>query len=190
MRIVLIGPPGAGKGTQAQYLVQHLSVPHLSTGELIRDAVRLGTPLGLAVGETVSKGNLAPDDQILDLLRDRLAQDDCAGGYLLDGVPRTVAQAEAIDELLAASDTAIDLVLEIQVPLPVLTARLLERYESASDPRPEDRPDRVPVRFEIYESQTRPVIDYYHKRGLHRAVDGSGSPSQVFDRIKQLIGQH
>jgi adenylate kinase len=177
MRIVFLGPPGAGKGTQAARVAQRLNVPHLSTGEMLRDAAQRGTDLGRQAAEHMNAGRLVPTELVQALVEERLAQGDCSGGYLLDGFPRTVEQAENLDRLLAARSAALDVVVNIDVAEKALLARL------ASRGRQDDAEDVVRERLRQYDSLTKPLVDYYRGRGVMREVDGLGTPDEVFERI-------
>lgn len=183
MRIVFIGPPGAGKGTQGQRLNQYLGIAHLSTGDMLRDASRAATPLGIEADRCIQAGQLVPDGVVIGIVRQRLAQPDCARGCLFDGFPRTVPQAMALDKLLADQGTPLDLVLELQVDQERLVKRLLARG------RADDRQDTVLERFRQYNQWTAPLVEYYSQRGVLRPVDGDGSPDEVFERIKAVVDE-
>ncbi len=177
MRIVFLGPPGAGKGTQAIRVAERLGVPHLSTGEMLRDATRRQSELGRQAAEHMNAGRLVPTELVQALVEERLAQADCAGGYLLDGVPRTVEQAEHLDRLLAARAAGLDLVVHLDVPEDALLARLAGRG------RQDDAEEVVRERLRQYDKLTRPLTEYYRGRGVLREVDGLGTPDEVFARI-------
>lgn len=183
MRTVLIGPPGAGKGTQAKALERHLRVPHVSTGEMLRDAKRSGTPLGRQIGIMIDRGDFAPDEVVLEFIQERLRQPDCRDGWLLDGFPRTLHQAESFDESLSEVALDIDYVIQLEVDESELCRRMTRRYESSVEPRPEDHPDRIPRRIENYYSLSAPLIDYYRQHQKIHVVDGTGMPGDVFQRI-------
>ncbi len=187
MRIVFIGPPGAGKGTQAAKLAMRLGIPHLSTGEILRDAVGSGSELGRLVGPIMAEGKLVSDDLIVGVVRDRVQQRDCRAGFLLDGFPRTVAQAEAFDHWLADEGKRVTVVLEMFVPRDELIRRLHDRYGKIANPRPDDHPEAIPRRIQTYLDETRPVVNYYDSQGLLRRIDGVGAVSEVFERILQAI---
>jgi adenylate kinase len=177
MRIVFIGPPGAGKGTQAGRLVAKYPIAHLSTGDMLRAARDAGTQLGREAEKYMSAGQLVPDEVIVRIIRERLAEPDCRQGYLLDGFPRTMAQAEALDEMLARQNTPLDVVLELSVPEDELFNRLAGRG------RADDNPDVIRQRLAAYRGQTRPLLDYYRSQGLLRTIDGLGTVDEIFERI-------
>ena len=181
MRIVFVGPPGAGKGTQSGLLVGRLGVPHLSTGDLLRAAVQEQTSLGQMAEEYMSAGRLVPDPLILQLIGERVGREDCHGGYLLDGFPRTLVQAQSFDEVLDKIGEAIDMVIELVVRHDVLVGRLAKRG------RADDTPEVVSKRLRGYEQQTRVVTGYYEPRGIVYHIDGEGTTDEVFDRIQQAV---
>lgn len=185
MRIVLLGPPGAGKGTQAARVAARRGIPHISTGDMMRQAHASGSDLGRRVGEYLDAGRLVPDELIIDVVRERLGRPDAAQGFLLDGFPRTLAQAEALDALLA--DLGLDLthVLEFRVPHDVLKQRLLER--GARDGRSDDTPEVIEHRLRVYEDLTRPVSDHYGRAGLLVAVDGVGDIEAIHREVSTLL---
>lgn len=187
MFLVFIGPPGAGKGTQAQRLVEHLRIPHLSTGDMLRSAVQQGTELGKQAGPVMAASQLVSDELMIGIVRERLAQSDCAPGCLLDGFPRTIAQAAALDKMFAETGRSLRAVLELRVPDAELRRRLLGRFHELKNPREDDRPEAVPARLETYRKQTQPVLDYYRDSGLLATIDGLGSTDEVFQRILSAI---
>ncbi len=188
MFLVFIGPPGAGKGTQAQRLIDYLEIPHLSTGDMLREAVKQGTELGKKAGPIMAASQLVGDDLMIGIVEERLSQSDCRRGCLLDGFPRTVRQAQALDELFAQSNRRLAAALELRVPEDELIRRLLGRYrEMSKPPRADDRPEAVPKRLETYRNETKPVLDYYQSTRRLSTIDGAGSQDEVFDRILRAI---
>jgi len=181
MRIIFIGPPGVGKGTQSQRLVKYLNIPHLSTGDMLRQACSEKSELGLLSQEYMAQGKLVPDPIMLQLVGRRLELGDCDRGYLLDGFPRTLGQAHALDEFLRRRGTPLSVVLELKVDSNELVKRLAGRG------RDDDRPEIVKQRLEEFQRQTAPLSEYYEKRGLRRAIVGTGTPDEVFDRIKAVV---
>ncbi len=181
MRIVFLGPPGAGKGTQSALLVRRLGIPHLSTGEMLRHALEEGTELGKLANRYMSHGELVPDSVVLGLIAARLDEPDCEKGCLFDGFPRTVQQAETLDQLLAERGKPLDLVLALDVDEQELFKRLTHRG------RLDDRPEVIRERFKTYLAQTRPLFQYYADRKLLEAIDGTGTPDEVFARIENVL---
>lgn len=184
MRIVLIGPPGAGKGTQAQRLVDDLQIPHLSTGDMLRAGREAGSELGLLAAQYMDRGQLVPDELVVGIVDQRLQQPDCQNGYLLDGFPRTVPQADALNELLQQRNTKLDLVLELNVAEEELIERLLQRK------RPDDTRETIAERLQVYQKQTSPLLEYYSARGLLASIVGQGTPEEVYERLREAASQH
>ncbi|MCS7306051.1 MAG: adenylate kinase [Thermoguttaceae bacterium] len=181
MRIVFIGPPGAGKGTQAALVVGRYGIAHLSTGDMLRAARDAQTEIGKLADQYMSAGQLVPDDVILKIVQERLRSDDCRRGYLLDGFPRTLAQAEALDQMLAQEGTPLDVVLELRVPEEELFQRLSGRG------RADDKPEVIRQRLVAYRQQTEPLLDYYQRRRLLQTIDGLGSVEEIFQRIQKVL---
>jgi adenylate kinase len=206
-RIVFLGPPGAGKGTQAATLARSLGIPHLSTGDLLRAAVAAKTTLGLTAEEHMGAGRLVPDSLVLEILGERLARADAKAGFLLDGFPRNLVQAEALDRR-----TALDVVVSFEIPAELLLPRITGRrscpechtvYNITTRPpkvpdrcdrdgthllqRPDDTPEAVRIRLEVYRRETEPLLKYYSERGLLRSIDATGPPEVVEARVRAAI---
>lgn len=181
MRIVFIGPPGAGKGTQAERLVETYRMAHLSTGDMLRAARDAKTEVGQKAEKYMSAGELVPDDVMVTIVAERLRQDDCRDGYLLDGFPRTIAQAEALDKMLAEQSTPLDVVLELKVPEDELFRRLAGRG------RADDTPEVIRQRLVAYRKQTEPLLEYYGRGKLLSSIDGMGTVEEIFDRARAVL---
>lgn len=214
LRAVLLGPPGAGKGTQAVRLVEKYEIPHISTGDIFRKNIKEGTELGKKAQEYMNAGALVPDELVVDLVKDRLQQDDCKNGFLLDGFPRTIFQAEKLDEFLSESNQKMDIVINLKVEKEALIKRLTGRrvckdcgasYHIVNIPpkkegvcdicggeliqRKDDNIETVENRINVYEDQTAPLIGYYEEAGSLVDFDGEASLDEVFDAIVQAIGE-
>lgn len=212
MILALFGPPGSGKGTQAKTLLGHLGVPQLSTGDMLRESIRLGETLGIKAKEFMSKGQLVPDDLMVDLIKVRIQRQDCKNGFMLDGFPRTVAQAKALDLMLAGLKTKIDHVVSFCVPTEELVSRLSGRlvcsgcgtsyHEKHKIPkksgicdlcgkpvvkRDDDKPEVVRTRLETFQRETAPVEAYYAQLGALRSVNATGTEKEIFDRILAVM---
>ena len=184
MQLVFTGPPGAGKGTQAEWLVEFLGIPHLSTGDILREAIDHGTVVGQIAQRYISEGKLVPDEVVVQIVTEPLEDDDCASGFLLDGFPRTIHQAEALDRLLEQKNTALSMVLEIAVDEEILEHRLAERG------RADDTPEVVRQRFGIYRQESNPLLEYYRDKNILKSVSGAGTREEVRDRIRQAVLQN
>jgi adenylate kinase len=185
MRIIFLGPPGSGKGTQAKLLSERLGVPAISTGEILRSAVRAGTPLGLKAKATMEAGELVSDDLMIALIRDRIAEPDASKGFILDGFPRTVEQAEELDRLLSGNGAGVSMVLNLSVPEAVIVDRLHGR--SQEEGRTDDRPETILERLRVYHQKTAPLADFYRTRRLLVDVNGMGDVSDISERIDQAL---
>ncbi|MBY8883813.1 adenylate kinase [Streptomyces sp. PTM05] len=214
MRIVLVGPPGAGKGTQAQYLAKNLSIPHISTGDLFRSNISQGTALGRKAQEYTSSGRLVPDEVTIAMAKDRLEEADAAEGFLLDGFPRNLGQAEALDAYLRDKEVTLDGVLDLEVPEDEVVKRIAGRrlcrkdgahvYHVSYNPpktegvcdvcggelyqRDDDTEDKVRVRLEVYHSETEPIIDYYKAQDLVVTISALGTVDEVTRRAMEALG--
>lgn len=185
MRMILMGPPGAGKGTQATFVADRLNIPAISTGDIFRANVSQGTPLGVEAKRYMDAGEYVPDEVTNNMVRSRLAEDDAAGGFLLDGYPRTVAQVTELDDMVAATGRKIDAVVVLTVDSEELVQRLLQRAQT--DGRTDDTEDVVRHRQQVYADQTAPLIDVYRGRGLLHEVDGMGEVDEVTRRIFAVL---
>jgi len=213
IRVVLLGAPGAGKGTQAKLLQEKFAAPQISTGDILRQAVADQTALGKQAADFIKRGALVPDDVIVGMIGERLKQSDCQHGFVLDGFPRTIPQAHSLDELLARLGCKLDCVLAVEVPQTEIVARLSGRrsckncgapFHVSFDPpraqgicdkcggeliqREDDREATIKHRLEVYETQTAPLAEYYRTRGLLREIDGVGSIDQIRARIDSALG--
>ncbi|RLU83958.1 adenylate kinase [Streptomyces griseocarneus] len=213
MRIVLVGPPGAGKGTQAAYLAKNLAIPHISTGDLFRANISQGTPLGQKAQEYMRAGQLVPDSVTISMAEDRMDQQDAEGGFLLDGFPRNVGQAEALDAYLKGKELALDAVLDLEVPEDEVVKRIAGRRICRNDSshvfhvvynqpetegvcdtcggelyqRDDDREDTVRKRLEVYHTETEPIIDYYKAQGLVVTIPALGKVTEVTERAMAAL---
>lgn len=185
MRIVLLGPPGSGKGTQAALLVERLGLPHISTGALLRDAVKSGSELGLRAKSIIDKGELVSDEIVSQMLEERLGQPDVAGGFILDGYPRNVAQARSLDVMLERIGQPADEAIHIDIDPELIIARIAKRAKEEG--RSDDTEETVRNRLRVYEEQTAPVADYYAERGLLTRVLGEGTIEEILQRILSIL---
>lgn len=213
MRLVLLGAPGAGKGTQAKILVEKYGIPQISTGDLLRAAVAAGTTLGKEAKSYMDKGELVPDSVVLGMVEERLKQDDCKKGYILDGFPRNTKQAEALDKMLSSLNMSLTAALSVDVPFDDLMKRLTGRrtckacgqmYNIYFNPpkkdgvcdkcggelfqRDDDKEETIKKRLEVYNAQTAPLIDYYRSKGILKSVVGTGSIEDIFKKVCDALG--
>lgn len=214
MKIIMLGAPGAGKGTQAKMIADKYQLPHISTGDIFRMNIKNGTPLGAKAKEYMDKGALVPDELVVDLVVDRVQQDDCKNGYILDGFPRTIPQAEALDAALAKFNDKVDYAIDVEVPDENIIRRMSGRracvgcgatYHIKYNPtkvegicdtcgkelilRDDDAPETVKKRLEVYHEQTQPLIEYYTEKGIEREVDGTVDMNDVFTAIVTILGK-
>jgi adenylate kinase len=193
MRLILLGPPGAGKGTQAARLVEKHGIVQLSTGDMLRSAIAAGTPTGLKAKDIMARGDLVSDDVVVGIVSERIDAPDARNGFVLDGFPRTVAQAEALDDLLADKGLKLDCVLQLKVDENILLKRIESRAadlkERGQPVRPDDNPETLRVRMEAYRRQTSPLIEYYGKKGALRAVDGMAPIDIVTREIDGVLAR-
>ena len=187
MNIILFGPPGAGKGTQAQIIVDERGVVQLSTGDMLRSAIAAGTELGMKAKQIMDAGQLVSDEIMVGMISERMAEDDCANGVILDGFPRTVAQAKALDAMLDVRGESLDKVIEIQVDEVALFARIEKRAAETGAARSDDNADVLAKRLKVYHSNTAPVLPYYREKGLLMSVDGMQAVEKVSEAIRQCL---
>lgn len=187
MLIVFIGPPGAGKGTQSKRLIDYLRIPHLSTGELLREARASGSSLGQLAAQYMDQGRLVPDPLVLAMVGEKLQEPQFTKGCLFDGFPRTLQQARTFDESLKQRGTPLSMALELRADENELTARMLRR--ASAERRIDDNPQTITHRMEVYRQQTAPLIDYYRFRAILAVIDAMGSPDEVFDRITAAVNK-
>ena len=214
MKIIMLGAPGAGKGTQAKMIAEKFGIPHISTGDIFRANIKNGTELGAKAKEYMDKGLLVPDELVVDLIMDRFKADDCKNGYILDGFPRTIPQAEALDKALSANGDSVDYAIDVEVPDENIVNRMSGRracvgcgatYHIKYNPtkvegkcdacgealilRDDDKPETVKKRLDIYHEQTQPLIDYYSEKGALAEVDGTKDMKDVFADIVGILGE-
>ena len=213
MKIIMLGAPGAGKGTQAERISKKYGIPHISTGDIFRANIKAGTELGIKAKAYIDKGLLVPDDVTVDLVMDRISQEDCKNGYILDGFPRTIPQAESLTKALGDMGEAIDYAINVDVPdenivnrmggrrcclncgatyhvvtIPTKVEGICDRCGSPVVLRDDDKPETVQKRVTVYHDQTQPLIDYYEKQSILKTVDGTKSMEAVFDDITAILG--
>ncbi len=214
MNIILLGPPGAGKGTQAKKISDYFSLPHISTGDILRENISNNTSLGLKAKSYMSRGELVPDELLITIVKERLSRKDCSEGFMLDGYPRTIPQADALQMILTESGKKVDAVLNISVGDEELVKRLSGRrmckcgasYHVSFNPpkkdgvcdackeklyqRDDDKAEAVRNRLDVYKKQTQPLIDYYDKKGVLRTIDGENDIPRIFEDIKEVLEQY
>ena len=213
MKIIMLGAPGAGKGTQAKQIASKYQIPHISTGDIFRANIKNGTELGKKAKEYMDQGLLVPDELTCDLVMDRISQDDCANGFVLDGFPRTIPQAEALDAALTKVGAKMDFAIDVDVPDSHIVNRMSGRraclncgatYHVVAIPpkkegicdtcgkelvlRDDDKPETVQKRLDVYQDQTQPLIDYYKNQGILKSVDGTVPMEEVFANIVEILG--
>lgn len=193
MKLILLGPPGAGKGTQARRLEEEFGLRQLSTGDMLRAAVAAGTELGLRAKDIMARGDLVPDDLVVSLLLERIKAPDCARGFVLDGFPRTVAQAKALDDALQAQGLQIDRIVALRVDEKALFDRIDNRAreaKAAGQPlRADDNPETLKQRIRVYNEQTAPILPYYEKAGRLQWIDGMAAIDEVYRQLKEALGK-
>ncbi len=214
MKIIMLGAPGAGKGTQAKKIAEHYGIPHISTGDIFRANIKNGTELGKKAKEYMDQGLLVPDELTCDLVTDRVSKEDCANGYILDGFPRTIPQAEALEDALKKMGTDVDYAINVDVPDSSIVSRMGGRracvtcgatYHLVFMPpkkegicdscgstlilRDDDKPETVQKRLDVYHAQTQPLIDFYEKKGILKTIDGTQEIDRVFGDIKEILGE-
>jgi adenylate kinase len=187
VNLVLFGPPGAGKGTQAKILTQARGLPQLSTGDMLRAAIEAGTPLGLACKALMARGELVPDETVIGIIAERYDQPDCRGGAVFDGFPRTIPQAQALDAMLAERGRKIDLVLELKVDDAILLGRVEARIKAGGVLRSDDTPETLAHRLGVYYRNTAPLIDFYRAQGKLRTMDGMAAVEAVTAQIATIL---
>lgn len=213
MKIIMLGAPGAGKGTQAELIMEKYGLPHISTGDIFRANIKAGTELGLKAKTFIDKGQLVPDNLTIDLVMDRISQPDCNGGYILDGFPRTIPQAESLTEALESRGEALDYAINVHVPDEAIVKRMsgrracsgcghtyhivyaapekegiCDKCGSALYLRDDDAPETVKKRLAVYHNQTQPLIEYYGNQKILRTVDGTKDLEEVFQDITKILG--
>jgi adenylate kinase len=188
MRLILLGPPGVGKGTQAKILVEQLSIPQLSTGDILRSAIANKTPLGVQAKAIVDSGNLVSDDIVNGIVSERIDAPDCANGFILDGFPRTIPQADALGAMLEQKGLKLDAVVEITADADTLVSRVAKRAQETGGARADDTADVIRKRLDVYRELTEPLVSYYRNKGLLKTVDGMAPVDEVTAAIRRALG--
>jgi adenylate kinase len=186
MQLIFLGPPGAGKGTQAKIFLERSGIPQISTGDILRDAVGRGTELGLQAKSFMDKGELVPDSVVIGIIEQRIQQQDCKNGFVLDGFPRTIEQAKALDGILAKLGISLNHVINFAVPDDELVERLLGR--AAQEGRSDDNPESIKNRLQIFKDKTQPLISYYQDKKILRDIVGTGSTQEIAEKVKSVVG--
>lgn len=187
MRLILLGPPGAGKGTQAKVLIEAYGIPQLSTGDILRSAIAAKTPMGLAAKEIMDRGDLVSDEIVNGIVSERLDREDCKAGFILDGFPRTIPQAQSLDAMLADKNMALDAVIEITADPDVLVGRIAKRANESGVVRGDDNEEVLRNRLAVYREQTAPLVEFYRGKGLLRSVDGMQPVEAVTAAIRRAV---
>jgi len=187
VRILLLGPQGSGKGTQAERISRTYGIPHIATGDMLRAAMAAGTELGRKVKPIYDAGELVPDDLMIDLIRERLSQPDAEDGFVLDGFPRTLQQAEALDDMLLELGSPLDVVFDLQIDEPTTVQRLLDR--ARKEGRSDDTPEAIAKRLQLFRDATLPVIEHYRAQGKFVGVHAGGTVNEVFNEIQEALEQ-
>lgn len=187
MRVILLGPPGAGKGTQATLITRNQRIPHISTGDMMRCAIAEGSALGMKAKAFMDAGKLVPDDLVIDIVRERLLKEDCRNGFLLDGFPRTIAQAQALDAMLAKMNVALGHVVELEVAEDELVKRILSRGQAGSGRSDDNDEEVIKKRLQVYREQTAPLSEYYSKAKKLRKLSGLGTVEEIQAGISQVL---
>jgi len=188
LKLIFLGPPGAGKGTQAARIEAAYKIPQLSTGDMLRAAVAAGTETGRQAKDIMARGDLVPDSVVIDIISERIQAADCANGFILDGFPRNVSQARALDGVLVKEGVNLDAVIELAVDPEILIARILKRVQESPDgPRDDDTEEALQHRLRVYEDQTAPVADFYAEKGILRTLDGMQEIDEVTQQIRSAL---
>jgi adenylate kinase len=188
VRLILLGPPGVGKGTQAKILVEELGIPQLSTGDILRSAIASKTKMGLAAKEIMDRGDLVSDDVVNGIVSERIDQPDCAKGFILDGFPRTIPQADALGAMLIQKGLQLDAVVEITADADTLVSRVANRARETGGVRADDNAEVVRKRLEVYKELTEPLVNYYRGKGMLKTVDGMAPEEEVTAAIRRTLG--